>query len=309
MAHIILGALLYEWNDLESAAAHMETGIEMSQRSGNTEVQIGGYRTLARLRQALGDASGAVSALQEAHRLVRERDVPVSDRARNAAGHVQIALAQCDLTAASGWAEQVRGDADACSFYPLLGLTPARLLLAQNRKEAAAEQLAAWHETAIQAGWQYGNIEVRALQALAASTQSEALVFLTDALALAEPEGYIRTFVDKGEPMAALLREAASQGIAPDYVAKLLAAFEAAPRERRRPEPPPPLAQPLIEPLSERELEVLRLVAAGLSNREIAEALYISVNTAKTHLQRIYAKLVVSSRTAAATKAQELNLL
>jgi LuxR family maltose regulon positive regulatory protein len=218
-------------------------------------------------------------------------------------------LAQDDTATAIRWAEQATGDADASPFYPLLGLTQARLLLAQNEKTAAAEQLQGWYETALREGWQFGVIEVRVLQALAAPTPTAALAFLAEALALAQPEGYVRTFVDKGEPMAVLLQEAASQGIAPDYVAKLLAAFEAAPQERRRPEPPPPPAQPLIEPLSERELRVLRLVAAGLSNREVAEALYISVNTVKTHLQRIYGKLGVSSRTAAATKALELNLL
>jgi LuxR family maltose regulon positive regulatory protein len=308
-AHIESSALLYEWNDLEAAADHLQRGIELGQRGGNVEVQIGGYRTLARVRQAQGDASAALAALQKAHQLAREKDVPPVIRARNAAGHVQISLAQDDLATAIRWAEQATEHAEASPFYPLLGLTQARLLLAQNEKTAAAEQLQGWYETALREGWQFGVVEVRVLQALAAPTPPAALAFLADALALAQPERYVRTFVDKGEPMAALLQEAASQGIAPDYVAKLLAAFEAAPQERRRPEPPPPPAQPLIEPLSERELRVLRLVAAGLSNRDIAEALYISVNTVKTHLQRIYGKLGVSSRTAAATKALELNLL
>jgi LuxR family maltose regulon positive regulatory protein len=308
LAHTELSALLYEWNDLESAADHLQRGIELGQHGGNVEVQIGSYRMLARVKQAQGDASPALDALQKAHQLAREKDVPPLIRARNAACHVQIALAQDDTATAIRWAEQATEHADGSPFYPLLGLAQARLLLAQNQKTAAAEQLATQYETAVRAGWQFGVVEVRVLQALAAPTPTGALAFLADALALAQPEGYVRTFVDKGEPMAALLREAASQGIAPDYVAKLLTAFHAAPQERGRPEPPPP-AQPLIEPLSERELQVLRLVAAGLSNRDIAEALYISVNTVKTHLQRIYGKLGVSSRTAAATKAQELNLL
>jgi LuxR family maltose regulon positive regulatory protein len=215
------------------------------------------------------------------------------------------------------WAEQVTQRANASPFYPLLGLTQARLLLAQNEKAAAAEQLAAWHETAVREGWQFGVVEVCVLQALAAPTPTAALAFLTDALTLAQPEGYIRTFVDKGEPLATLLQKAASQGIAPEYVGKLLAAIDADEQRSKgageMESTPAPLhprtsAPPLIEPLSERELQVLRLVAAGLSNRDIAEALYISVNTIKTHLQRIYGKLGVSSRTAAATKAQELNL-
>jgi len=308
-AHITHGALLLEWNDLEATADHLQRGVELSQRGGNVEIQIGGYRALSRLKQAQEDVSAALDALQQAHELARGKGVPPLMRARNAACHVQLALAQNDLAGATRWAEQATDGADASPFYPLLGLTPARLSLAQNRKAAAAEHLAARYETAVHLGWQFGALEVRALQALAAPTPDAALTFLADALALAQPEGYVRTFVDKGEPMAALLQEAASQGIAPDYVARLLAAFGAAPQGRERPVSPAPPAQPLIEPLSDRELQVLRLVAVGLTNPEIADALYISVNTVKTHLQRIYGKLGVSSRTAAATRAQELSLL
>jgi LuxR family maltose regulon positive regulatory protein len=304
-AHVIYGALLLEWNDLEAAADHVQRGIALGQHGGNVEIQISAYRTLAQLKQAQGDASAALNALQQAHQLASERGVPPLMRARNAARHVQLALAQDDLAAATHWAEQATDGADACPFYPLLGLVPARLLLAQNRKAAAAEQLAVQYEAAVHAGWQFGVLEVRALQALAAPTPAAALTFLADALRLAQPERHIRAFVDKGEPMAALLHEAASKGIARDYVAQLLAAFGAARQERGCPEPP---VQPLIEPLSERELQVLRLVAAGLSNPEVADTLYISVNTVKTHLQRIYGKLGTSSRTAAATKAQELDL-
>jgi LuxR family maltose regulon positive regulatory protein len=319
-AHIEYSALLYEWNDLDAATERLRRGDELGRRSGNVDVRMAGYRLLARVKQAQGDAPAALDALQNAHQLAREGDVSPLFRARNAACHVEVALAQDDLATAIRWAEQAMDAADASPFFPHLGLAPARLLLAQDRKAAAAEQLAAQYERAAHEGWQFGVIEVRAMQALAAATPTAALGFLDEALALAQAQGYIRTFVDKGAPMAALLHRAASQGIAADlpgrieplgreYVAKLLAAFDAVPEHRRRPESPPLPAQSLIEPLSEREQEVLRLVAVGLSNREIAEGLYLSVNTVKTHLQRIYGKLGVGSRTAAATKAQELNLL
>jgi LuxR family maltose regulon positive regulatory protein len=224
-------------------------------------------------------------------------------RARNAACHVQIALAQGDLAAAIRWAEQVTEDADGSPFYPLLGLTPARLLLAQKEKAAAADQLEAWYDTAVAAGWQFGVIEVRALQALAAPTPDQALTFLAGALALAEPEGYVRTFVDKGERMAALLRHAAARGTAPDYARRLLGAFSCLPAPYR------PLGQPLVEPLSERELEVAALLADGLTYQEIARMLFISLNTVKTHLKNVYGKLGVHGRQEAVAKARALDLL
>ncbi|MBE9509217.1 MAG: hypothetical protein IMY86_14355, partial [Chloroflexi bacterium] len=288
LAHNELSALLYEWSDLEAAADHLQQGIELGQRGGNVEIQIGGYRTLARVKQAQGDAPAALAALQKAHQLARESDVPPLMHVRNAACHVQIALAQKDVATAIRWAEQVTEDADGSPFYPRLGLTPARLLLAQNEKAAAAQQLQVRYETAIRAGWQFGVVEARVLQALAAPTPDEALTFLTEALTLAKPEGFVRTFVDKGEPLAALLQEAVTQGIASEYVRKLLAAFPHIPPHSHTPT--------LIEPLSDRELDVLHLLADGQANQEIAQALCVSVNTVKTHLKNIYGKLGVNSR-------------
>jgi LuxR family maltose regulon positive regulatory protein len=186
---------------------------------------------------------------------------------------------------------------------PLLGLTPARLLLAKGEKAAAAELLEAWYATVDDAGWAFGVIEVRALQALAAPTPDEALAFLADALALAEPEGYVRTFVDKGEPMADLLRDAARRGLAPAYARRLLGAFLRPPAASR------PAEQPLVEPLSERELEVLALLADGLTYQQIAQALFISLNTVKTHLKNVYSKLAVHDRQEAVAEARELDLL
>jgi LuxR family maltose regulon positive regulatory protein len=149
-------------------------------------------------------------------------------------------------------------------------------------------------------------VKILALQALAFQTQGDAeqaLSALERALSLAEPEGYVRTFIDEGEPMARLLRLALSRGIAPDYVARLLAALG------EEAELAFPTMESLVEPLTERELDVLRLIVAGLSNPEIAEELFIAVSTVKSHVNHIYGKLGVTSRTQAVVKAQELGLL
>jgi LuxR family maltose regulon positive regulatory protein len=149
-------------------------------------------------------------------------------------------------------------------------------------------------------------IEILVLQALAfhiLGDLDQALSALHRALSLAEPEGYVRTFIDEGQVMAGLLRQAMTQGIAPGYVGKLLAASGDSPL------PPAPAAQPLAEPLSDRELEVLRLVAAGLSNREIAAELVIAVSTVKSHINHIYGKLDVKSRTQAVARGRLLGLL
>jgi len=159
-------------------------------------------------------------------------------------------------------------------------------------------------------------VEVRVLQALAAPTPAAALDFLADALTLAQAEGYVRTFLDKGEPIAALLWEAASQGVAPDYVAKLLAAIDAeeqtgrgAEVQRLSPAPLHPSTPALVEPLSDRELKVLCLLADGLTNQEIAQALFVSLNTVKTHLKNIYGKLGMHNRREATAQAKKLGLL
>jgi LuxR family maltose regulon positive regulatory protein len=154
-------------------------------------------------------------------------------------------------------------------------------------------------------------IEILVLQTMAYHAQSDlpaALLPLRHALALAEPEGYVRIFLDEGSSMMQLLREASARETMPDYADKLLAAFEA---EKRRSEDKPalPAAQPLIKPLSQRELRILQLIAQGLSNREIGERLFLALDTVKGHNRRLFDKLQVQSRTEAVARARELGLL
>ena len=301
-AHVELGALLYEWNDLEPAVHHLHIGIELSQRTGNLMILSDAYHSLAILQHARGEAEAAQATLQLADRLAYDHEVTPLTRLRNAACHVQLALASGDLAGARHWAEQVTGPADASPFFPLLGLTPVRLLLGSGENARAAETLDGLHETARRAGWASGEIEVRALQALAATSPADALGFLADALQRAQPEGFVRTFIDKGEPMRLLLERLRSEGgERKDYILSLLAAFGGPGRAVG--------SQALVEPMSERELEILRLLADGLSNQEIARRLVISVGTAKSHVHHILGKLNSASRMQAAAKARELGLL
>jgi LuxR family maltose regulon positive regulatory protein len=160
-------------------------------------------------------------------------------------------------------------------------------------------------------GWLDEQLKIVILQALAYQAHGEkemAVQQLGEALAMAEPGGFIRVFVDEGRQMAQLLTETAASGIMPDYCGKLLAVFEAE-RQQEGGESYPSHAQPLIDSLSKREMEILLLIAAGLKNKEIAEQLVISLNTVLYHIKNIYSKLGVNKRTLAIVKAKEIGLI
>lgn len=301
-AHNTLGVLFYEWNDLASAVRHLQTGIEQSAYIGNWMVQCEGLRSLALLHLASGEIEAAESTLQKAHQLAQTHEVNPPTRLRNAACQVQISLAQDDLDSAQFWADQISEPADASLLYPSLGLTPARMLLARHEKNLAAQELEELYRTASKHRFGSGMIEIRALQALAAEGPGEALHILREALNMGRPEGFIRTFLNKGEAMEHLLeRSKPGAGELKPYIQTLLSSFGGAARETK--------IQPLVEPMSERELEILRLLAQGLSNSEIAGRLIISVGTVKSHVHHILEKLGCDSRLQAVAKAREMGLL
>lgn len=301
LAHYDQGALHYEWNRLGEAEEHVQLGLEMSIRSRNAEFQLAGQILHAFIKMARRDAAAALKLVEASYPLANA--FPPSAHARVAACHAQIALAAGDLDTAMRVGKDVPADVDAHPFYRFLGLTQQRLLIAQRQKQLASEQLAARLETAARAGWGYAVIAVRVLQSLAATGPQAAVEFLAPALRLAQPEGMLRAFADAGEPLAPILQEAALRGIMPEYVGQILAAIRGA----RTPVAPSP--SPLVEPLSERELAVLRLVAAGLSNREIAAKLIVSPGTAKSHVNHICGKLGVRNRTEAVARAKEIGLV
>jgi LuxR family maltose regulon positive regulatory protein len=301
--------ILYEWNDLEAAERSLREGLDLLRRGGIGEHFGNMHAVLAQIRQAQGDRAGARSAIQQA--------IQIAERARirrlsiqALAYQTRIRLAQGGLELARRWAHDYRQTGGTEYLREFEDLTLARVMLADGQADEALVLLDSLLRAAEAAGRGGRVIEVLALRALARQAHghtTRAVDDLARALELAEPEGFVRTFVDEGEPMAALLRQAASRGITPAYASTLLAVLSTS--ESRGPTAPTLHAQPLVEPLSGRELEVLDLLAEGLTNAEIARRLVISLPTVKSHTRNIYGKLGVHDRKQAVAQARELGIL
>jgi LuxR family maltose regulon positive regulatory protein len=303
LAHLYLSVLHYEWNNLDQSAEDLLKTVEVAERMRNDELLVSAWMVMAQLHLASNNTDAARDVLEKAQKKVRDGNVPASSVPRLAASHVHAALAQDDLPEALYWGKQMAADTDYHSFYRYFNLTRAKIMLAQNMHEDANQYLGRCSEQASKADWGYGMIALRALQALATQNPKAAIDFLSEALTLARPDGFIRTFVDTGEDLKPLLLEANKFGLASGYAEVILAAMEEKPIVSV-------IGQSsLVEPLSARELEVLQLLAQGLSNREIAENLIISPGTVKTHVHNICGKLNVRNRTEAVARAGELNLV
>jgi LuxR family maltose regulon positive regulatory protein len=316
--HVGMSNLHYEHNDLKAATQHLLTSQALGELAGLPQNPYRWRAAMARLREAQGDLGGALDLLDQAERLY---DGNFSPNVRPLATRkTRVWLAQGRLDQALRWAHEqsLSVDDDLSYMHEFDHITLARVLLARYWSDRAGRSLLEAIGllerllTAAQEGGRTASaIEILTLQALVRQTQGDlpaALASLERALKLAEPEGYIRIFVDEGAPMAQLLSEAVARGIMPDYIGKLMAAFEVEERGSEDKSYLPP-AQPLIEPLSQRELEVLRLMAQGLSNREISEQLFLALSTVKGHNRNIFDKLQVQRRTEAVARARELGLL
>jgi len=254
---------------------------------------------LARLQLARGDVTGAAAQLAEAGQSARQKNFVY--RIPDVAAIQVLALLRQDNLAAAAHLAQTHE----------LPLGQARVCLARGDPSSALAVLESWRRQVEAKGWQDEHLKVMVLQAVALQAQGEqdkAVKLLLDALTLAEPGGFIRLFVDEGSPMTQLLSRAAAHGRMTDYIGKLLAVCEAEEQKRENPSSQPPV-QPLIEPLSQRELEVLHLMAQGLSNQEMCERLYLALDTVKGHNRKIFGKLQVQRRTEAVARARELGLL
>jgi LuxR family maltose regulon positive regulatory protein len=309
--YVGLSELHRERNELPAAMQNLLRSQQLGEHNGLPQNRYRWRVAMARIRQAEGDLSGALDALGEAERLY------VGDFFPNVrpvqALRARVLVAQGKLGEALGWARErgLSAEDDLSYLHEFEHITLARVLLARyaaERAEGAIQEATQLLDRLLRAageGQRTGNvIEILVLQALAHQAEGDppaALASLQRAVTLAQPEGYVRIFADEGPPMAPMLRAVAKQGTAPGYVRRLLAAVS-------RTEDSTPASQELIEPLSARELDVLRLLGTDLDGPEIARELVVSLNTMRTHTRNIYAKLGVSNRRAAVRRAQELGL-
>jgi len=330
-----LGELFVEWNDLEAAAQHLLTGQKLGEQTATTDWPHRLYVSQARLKEAQGDLDSALNLLDEAESVYVR--APLPDVRPVAALKARVWLKQGKLAEALGWAREqgLSVDDDISYTREFEHITLARVLIAagkSDRRASSLDEATRLLERLLQAaesGGRLGSaIQILLLQALAFQAQDNlphALAVLERAMVLAEPEGYTRIFMDEGEKMRALIEKLSHDRNHPlsSYSDELLAAFTqpvaapivAAPKSadtRQRSDMSEPEVQPakkmLVEPLSERELEVLKLLRSELSGPEIARQLIISLNTLRTHTKNIYNKLGVNNRRAAIRRAEELDL-
>jgi LuxR family maltose regulon positive regulatory protein len=310
--YVGMAVVLRERNDLSAATELLLRSQELGEHLGLPQNPHRWRVAMASVREAEGDLDDAVRLLEEAERVYAGDFSP--DVRPIPATRARVLIAQGRWADALAWARD-RGlsvDDDLSYLREYEHLTLARALLARSRSERTEPTLGGAFGLlgrllpAAEEGGRTGSvIEILVLQAVAQQMGGDvpaALLPLGQALALAEPEGYARVFLDEGAPMAALLAEAAQRGIATHHVRRLLSAGDTEPAR-------PSGADSLVEPLSGRELDVLRLLGTDLGGPDIARELVVSLNTVRTHTKNIYAKLGVNSRRAAVRRAEELDLL
>jgi LuxR family transcriptional regulator, maltose regulon positive regulatory protein len=319
--HVGMSELMREHNDLSAATQHLSKSQELGEFNGLPQNQYRWRVAMARIWQAQGDFDGALELLLEAERLYVSDFFPNVRPVTALKARVWVAQGRLDETLRWVREQNLSARDDLNYLLEFEHITLARVLLAHSRSEPNLDaiQLLERLLNAAQEGGRLGSvIEILILLGLAHHAQGDtpvALEALQQALTLAEPQGYIRVFLDESLPMLQLLLEAAARKIMPNYTGKLLAGFEAQ-QQKSAGKPsldsrgqPSHASQPLLESLSQRELQVLRLFNTDLSGPEIAQKLEIALSTVRTHTKSIFSKLNVKNRRAAVKRASDLDLI
>jgi LuxR family maltose regulon positive regulatory protein len=319
-AYVGLAEVAYQRNELGTALDQVTEGVALCRQFVYTAPLASGLATLAWIRQASGDSAGALEAIGEA---MLAAPVPPGLVNPIPAQRARLLLAQGDLAAAAGWAQDRGLTADDEPDYAREPghLLLARVLLAQGRPGPALALLDRLHAAAVTQERTGSLVEIGALRALALAAggqETAAMTVLSEALTLASPQGYVRLFADEGPPMARVLawliaarpEGQAAAGVPPGYLAQLQHACDAEPTGPSRPSGQAPATAPgLAEQLTRRELEILEMLATGMSNQAIADQLFVALDTVKKHVSHVLSKLGAANRTAAVTRARELGLI
>jgi LuxR family maltose regulon positive regulatory protein len=319
--HLGLAELHREWNEIEGAVGFLDAITRPAVQTAHAGNKLRWCTAMAAVRVAQGDLNGAFELLEEGERHERRDPLPRARPIPAMKARIRIAQGKLDDVTAWAAAAKLSVDDDLSYLREFEHMTLAQMLIARRgsaggeRSVHDAEQLLERLRTAAQTGGRIGSvIEIVVLQSLAQQALGHtrgALDLLAQALALAEPEGFLRVFIDHGTPMRDLLRHAIARGLAGESARRVLAGFDAPPP--RQPAPPAGRvtadASGAAQALTTRELEVLRLIAAGLRNQEIADHLSISAATVKRHIANAYGKLGAGHRTEALVRASALNLL
>ena len=303
-----LGEILREWNRLPEALQHFHRAVEINRDQGQPEAIVLAQLSLSRGLLAAGDHEGALRAIHEARQAAQ--GFPTLYIVYIGSFEANIFLAQGKMEAAAQWLEESRaiGADELLIRYRYIGYAFAHVLTAQGKYPEALLLLTDMQQATAGKGAIWTDIATWACLATTLYRRGRgelALSAVERALTLAEPEGFKRVFLDEGLPMHEVLEHAATRGKHLPYVTQLLDAFA---RDEAR-QVKIAMAQLLAEPLTGRELEVLRLLATGQSNAAIAQTLVITSETVKKHLKNIYGKLDVHSRVAAVNRAREIGLL
>ena len=315
-----LGEIAREWNELDKAAEYLTEGLELFELYGELGSVIS-YLTLARIKEVGGDLEGAQAIVDHARQLAVEVEASMMDDQIVEAYQAQLWILQGRSDQAIRWIQendidrQIKEHKAQSRFDPIWEIqsqTLARIYSSQGEHDLALQAIEPALAVAENNNRLRSIIKLHAMQAAIYQSKGDnasAMRILEKALKLGEPEGFVRTILDEGEPMVKLLYQAVSKGIYPEYANRLIAAAmkikpSGAPRKSDLGK-----QDQLVEPLSEREIEVLQLIAGGLSNQEIANQLHVSLSTVKGHTSNIYGKLGVHKRTQAVSRAADLGIL